>query len=117
MTVLAEFFARPLSGLFVSYDAQLLEMTCQAFRLYALSFLVAGFNIFGSAFFTALNNGILSAAISFLRTLVLQIAAILLLPLLFGLNGIWIALTVAEGLTLIVTVTLLCTKRKQYHYA
>ncbi len=117
MTVLAELFARPLSGLFVGYDAQLLEMTYSAFRLYALSFLVAGFNIFGSAFFTALNNGVLSAAISFLRTLVLQIAAIMLLPLLFGINGIWIALTVAEALTLIVTIALLAAKRKVYHYA
>ena len=92
-------------------------MTCTAFRLYSLSFLVAGFNIFGSAFFTALNNGVLSAVISFLRTLVLQIAAILILPVLFGENGIWIALAVAEALTLLVTTGLLIKKRKQYHYA
>ena len=117
MTILAEVLARPLSGLFVGYDAELFEMTCTAFRLYSLSFLVAGFNIFGSAFFTALNNGVLSAVISFLRTLVLQIAAILILPVLFGENGIWIALAVAEALTLLVTTGLLIKKRKQYHYA
>lgn len=117
MTILAEVLARPLSRLFVGYDAALFEMTCTAFQLYSLSFLVAGFNIFGSAFFTALNNGVLSAVISFLRTLVIQIAAILILPILFGANGIWIALAVAEALTLIVTAGLLIQKRKQYHYA
>lgn len=117
MTVLAELFAKPLSGLFVGYDAELFAMTCSAFQLYSLSFLVAGYNIFGSAFFTALNNGVLSAVISFLRTLVVQIAAITLLPLILGANGIWIALAVAEGLTLFVTVSLLIMKRKQYHYA
>ena len=117
MTILAEVLARPLSRLFVGYDAALFEMTCTAFQLYSLSFLVAGFNIFGSAFFTALNNGVLSAVISFLRTLVIQIAAILILPMLFGANGIWIALAVAEALTLIVTAGLLIQKRKQYHYA
>lgn len=117
MTALAELFAHPLSALFVGYDAELLAMTSTAFQLYALSFLVAGFNIFGSAFFTALNNGLLSAAISFLRTLVLQIAAILILPVFFGINGIWLALAVAEGLTLLVTAILLFVNRKRYHYA
>lgn len=117
MTVSAIILASPLSGLFVGYDAELFEMTCTAFRLYSLSFLVAGFNIFGSAFFTALNNGWLSALISFLRTLVLQVIAILLLPILIGSDGIWIALAVAEGLTLFVTVFLFAAKRKQYHYA
>ena len=117
MTVLAALFAKPRSGLFVGYDAELFAMTYSAFRLYSLSFLVAGFNIFGSAFFTALNNGVLSAVISFLRTLVFQIAAITLLPHILGTNGIWIALAVAEGLTLFVTASLLVMKRKQYHYA
>ena len=117
MTALAEILAHPLSGLFVGYDTKLLAITCSAFRLYSLSFLVAGFNIFGSAFFTALNNGVLSAVISFLRTLVFQVAAILILPALFGLGGVWIALVVAEGFTLFATVPLLAAKRKQYHYA
>lgn len=117
MTALAELFARPLAGLFVGYDPELAAMTRTAFRLYSLSFLVSGFNVFGSAFFTALNNGALSAIISFLRTLVFQVAAILILPALFGIEGIWIALVVAECLTLLVTVPLLVAKRKQYHYA
>lgn len=117
MTVLAEVLAHPLSGLFVGYDAELFSMTFTAFRLYSISFLIAGFNIFGSAFFTALNNGVLSAVISFLRTLVIQVAAILILPALLGINGIWIALTVAETLTLTVTAAFLVKKRKQYHYA
>lgn len=117
MTALAEILAKPLSSLFVGYDAELFAMTYTAFRLYSISFLVAGFNIFGSAFFTALNNGVLSAAISFLRTLVIQVAAILILPLILGTNGIWIALAVAEALTLIATSILLIVKRKQYHYA
>lgn len=117
MTVLAELMAKPLSGLFVGYDAELFAMTCTAFRLYSLSFLVAGFNIFGSAFFTALNNGVLSAVISIMRTLIIQIAAIQLLPIILGTNGIWIALAVAELLTLFITIPLLVKKRKQYHYA
>lgn len=117
MTVLAELMAGPLAQLFVGYDADLYAMTRSAFRLYSLSFLVSGFNVFGSAFFTALNNGAISAAISFLRTLVIQTAAILVLPRFLGINGIWIALLVAESLTLILTVSLLIAKRKQYHYA
>lgn len=117
MTVLAEVFARPLAAIFVGYDADLLAMTTLAFRLYSVSYLVSGFNIFGSAFFTALNNGLLSASISFLRTLVIQVAAILLLPVFLGVNGIWLALAAAEGLTLIVTLSFMIAKRKQYHYA
>ncbi len=117
MTALAELLASPLSRLFVGYDAELLAMTRTAFKLYSLSFLAAGFNIFGSAFFTALNNGLLSAVISFLRTLVFQVAAILILPALLGINGIWIALVAAEGVTLLVTFPLLAAKRRQYHYA
>ena len=80
-------------------------------------YLIAGFNIFGSSFFTALNNGGVSAAISFLRTLLFQIAAVLLLPMIFDIDGIWIAISVAELLTLCVTATFLITQRKKYHYA
>lgn len=114
---LAEAFAIPLSQIFVGYDAELLNLTCHAFRYYAFSFLVIGFNIFASAFFTALSNGIISAAISFLRTFVLQVAMIFLLPLIFELDGIWMAITVAESLTLIITIVFLVTQRKHYHYA
>ena len=82
-----------------------------------MSFLVSGFSIFGSAFFTALNNGAVSAAISFLRTLVFQIAAVLVLPLFLGIDGIWLAIVIAELLSLVVTCIFFATKRKRYHYA
>ena len=91
-------------------------MTVNALRLYALSFLVCGFNIFGSAFFTGLNNGTASALISFLRTLVLQVAAVLLLPRVLGIDGIWLAITAAEALTLLVTAALFLAGRRKHHY-
>ena len=116
MTVLGVGLAFPLSKLFVGYDAELLEMTTNGMRLYSLSFLLCGFNIFGSAFFTALNNGLISALISFLRTLVLQTTAILILPSLWGINGIWLAIVAAEGLTILVTIILLIKNRNIYHY-
>ena len=92
-------------------------MTEHGFRIYGLVYLISGFNIFGSSFFTALNNGGVSAAISFLRTLLFQIAAVTLLPILFGINGIWSSISVAELLTLCVTVTFFLTQKKKYHYA
>ena len=95
MTASSILLANPIAHLFVGYDAELCDMTVNALRIYALSFLVCGFNIFGSAFFTGLNNGTASALISFLRTLVIQVAAVLLLPKLLGINGIWLAITVA----------------------
>ena len=112
MTASSILLANPIAHLFVGYDAELCDMTVNALRIYALSFLVCGFNIFGSAFFTGLNNGTASALISFLRTLVIQVAAVLLLPKLLGINGIWLAITVAEALTLIVTETLFLLGRK-----
>lgn len=116
LTVLAILFSSPLSKIFVSYDAGLLELTVHGFRLYALSFLIMGFNVFGSAFFTAMNNGAISAVISFLRTLVLQILAILILPIFFKIDGLWLAVAAAETITLIITIAFFVTKRKQYHY-
>ena len=117
MTVSSIALASPIARIFVGYDAELCEMTVNALRLYALSFLVCGFNIFGSAFFTGLNNGTASALISFLRTLVLQVAAVLLLPELLGIDGIWLAITAAEALTLLVTAALFLAGRRKYHYA
>lgn len=114
---LAEILAVPLSRVFVGYDPELFAMTCHAFRYYAFSFLVIGINIFASSFFTALSNGMISAAISFLRTLVFQIAMIYLLPLFFQLDGIWMAITVAETLTLFITIACFIAQRKHYHYA
>ena len=116
LTAAAVGMAFPLSRIFVSYDADLLALTARGFRLYALSFLAMGFNIFGSAFFTALGNGVLSAAIAFLRTLLFQTAAIFVLPLFLGLDGIWLAVTAAEVLTLAVTVLFLLTQRRRYGY-
>ncbi len=117
LTAVAELFAGVLVGIFVRYDPELYAMTTHGFRLYALAFLMMGINVWGSAFFTALNNGAVSAAISFLRTLVFQIAAVLLLPLLLGINGIWLAVVVAEGLALLVTIAFFAAQRKRYHYA
>lgn len=117
MAVLGVCLAAPLARMFVGYDAELLTMTVTGMRLYSLSFLLCGFNVFGSAFFTALNNGALSALISFLRTLVIQTACILILPAVFGINGIWLAIVAAEGITLLVTAALLIKNRKRYHYA
>lgn len=117
LTALAEVLAAPLSKLFVGYDPELYTLTCHAFRLYAFSFLVTGFNIYGSAFFTALNNGGISATISFLRTLLFQVAMIYILPIFLDLDGIWLAVTVAECLTLVITVIFFVTQRKNYHYA
>ena len=115
--LLAQLLAHLLSMLFVGYDAALLTMTEHGFRIYGLVYLISGFNIFGSSFFTALNNGGVSAAISFLRTLLFKIAAVTLLPILFGINGIWSSISVAELLTLCVTVTFFLTQKKKYHYA
>lgn len=115
--ILAQLIARPLAAIFVGYDADLFSMTQNGFRIYCIAYLINGFNIYGSSFFTALNNGLISAAISFLRTLVFQLAAVLLLPLLLGINGIWSAVAVAELLTLGLTVTFFVRKRKKYHYA
>lgn len=116
MLALAIVLAKPLAMIFVSYDAALIELTVHAFMIFSFSFLFAGFSIFGSSFFTALNNGLVSAAISFLRTLVFQIAAVLILPLIFGLDGIWYSIVVAEVVSVIVTVIFLFAKRKKYEY-
>lgn len=116
LMLLAFVLSGPLAQFFVGYDTELLAMTRHGLRLYALAFLVSGFNIYGSAFFTALNNGLVSAVISFLRTLVFQMAAVLILPRLLGLNGIWLAILVAELLALGVTLQFFMRKKKVYHY-
>lgn len=117
LTLLAVGLSGSLSKIFVGYDEELFALTKHGFQLYSLSFLVTGFNIFGSAFFTALNNGAVSATISFLRTLLFQIIVVLILPIFLGINGIWLAIVVAELMALVVTVLFFITKRKQYHYA
>lgn len=113
---ISKLFATPLGKIFVGYDGVLLNMTVHAFGIYALSFLFSGFAIFGSAFFTALNDGLTSALISFLRTLLFQSAAVLLMPLIWGLDGIWYSVIAAEALAVLVTVIFMLGKRKKYKY-
>ena len=117
LTGAAELVSKPLAGVFVSYDPQLHDMTTRGFRIYILSFLLCGFNIFGSSFFTALNNGLISALISFLRTLVFQIAAVMILPMLFELDGIWWSVVAAEVGSMALTAFFMFKYRKRYHYA
>ena len=117
MTGLASLMAEPLANIFVGYDPALREMTARGFRIYILSFLLCGFNIFGSSMFTALNNGLISAVISFLRTLVCQIAAVMILPRLFGLDGIWFSVVAAELGAIALTAFFFLKYRKRYHYA
>lgn len=116
MVMASLLLSAPLSTLFVGYDAALLEMTKQGFLVYSLAFLFMGFSIFSSGFFTALNDGVTSAIISFFRTVVFQVAAVLLLPLLWGIDGIWWSIVVAEGLAVAVSAAFVIGKRKKYHY-
>lgn len=116
MFAAAELLARPLSLVFVSYDPQLLSVTLRGFAIYSFSFLFSGFAIFGSSFFTALNNGLVSALISFLRTLVFQVLAVLTFPLIWKLDGIWVSMVAAEVLAAGVSVVFWGAMRQKYHY-
>lgn len=116
LTILAIMLSSPLAKLFVGYDEELYELTRHAFSLFAYSFLLAGFNIFTSSFFTALNNGAVSAAISFMRTLIFQTSSVLILPIFLGVDGIWWAITVAEVFAFILSLIFLFAKREKYHY-
>ncbi|MDD3368917.1 MAG: MATE family efflux transporter [Lachnospiraceae bacterium] len=117
LTITAELLAYPLSHIFVGYDKALLDMTHRGFALYSIAFFFMGYSIYGSGFFTALNNGLVSALISFLRTLLFQILAVLLLPMIFGLDGVWTAIVVAEAAALFVTFFFLIKMRGKYKYA
>lgn len=116
MFAAGELLAYPFSKLFVGYDKGLMDMTLKAFRIFSLSFLFSGYAIFGSGFFTALNDGLTSAIISFLRTLVFQVMAVLLLPKLFGIDGIWFSVVAAELIAVLVIVCFIIGKRNRYHY-
>lgn len=116
MFAAALILARPLALLFVSYDTSLLDMTLRGFHIFSFSFLLCGFSIFGSSFFTALNDGLTSALISFLRTLLFQVAAVLIFPLIWKLDGIWFSIVAAEIMAICVTSFFLVTKQKKYHY-
>lgn len=116
MLGLAQLLAAPLAHVFVGYDQELFNMTVHAFRLFSFMFLFSGFNIFTSSFFTALNNGAISAAVSFLRTLVFQMAAVLILPVFFKLDGVWISVAFAEICAFVISIIFLVAKRKKYQY-
>ena len=116
MMALSVVLAQPLSSIFVGYDAELLSFTTNAMRIFSFAFIFSGINIFTSSFFTALNNGLISAAVSMCRTLVFQIACVFVLPLFWGVNGIWLSLIVAELLALIICVICLLTNKKKYQY-
>ena len=116
ITVASVVFAGPISKIYVGYDQGLFELTVMAFRLFSLSYLIAGYNIYASAFFTALNNGFVSAVISFARTLLFQIVCVFALPAIFGKGAIWLSITVAETFALVVSVAFIVSKNKRYHY-
>lgn len=116
MFVAGELLSWPLAKIFVGYDAELMDMTVNAFYIFSFSFLFFGFSVFGSSFFTALGDGLTSAAIAFLRTLVFQIAAVMLLPLIFGLTGIWASIVAAEIVSVAVMAVFFAIKRKKYGY-
>ncbi len=113
---IAELLAEPLAMIYVGYDRGLLDMTLRAFLIYSFSFLFSGFSIFGSSFFTALNDGLVSATISFLRAFVFQVIAVLVFPLIWELDGIWFSIVGAEVMAVLVTFLLIVGKRKKYHY-
>lgn len=116
ITLASVFLAGPIANIYVGYDKGLYDLTVMAFRLFATSYLIVGYNIYASAFFTALNNGLVSAAISFLRTLLFQIVCIFALPLLFGKQAIWLSITVAEAFALVMSAVFIFTQNKKYHY-
>ena len=116
MTVLAFTLAGTLAKVFVGYDVELFTMTKHAFRIFSLTFIFSGFTIFASSFFTALNNGGISAAISFLRTFIFKMAAVLIMPLFWGLDGIWWSVTAAEVFALVISFIFLVVYRKKYKY-
>ena len=113
---LSQILAQPLSAIFVGYDKELLSLTVRGMKLFCISFIMMGLNIFGSSFFTALNNGLISGVIAFVRTLVFQLISVLTLPLLLGVDGIWLSVVIGETASLILTIIFIATKRKKYHY-
>ena len=116
MVVIGELLNIPFARFFVGYDDGLMNLTVTGFRIFVLSFPLMGYAIFSSGFFTALNDGLTSAIISFLRTAVFQVAAVLLLPLLWGIDGVWASIIAAELMAVVFSVMFLIIKRKKYGY-
>lgn len=116
MLIISRIASPMLVKIFVGYDAELYNLTCHAFKIYSFAFLIMGYSVFGSSFFTALNNGGVSAAISFIRTFIFETGSVLLLPIIFGSDGIWGAVVAAEIAAAIVTTAFLAANRKKYNY-
>ena len=116
MVLASQALALPLSKFFVGYDVDLMHMTASGFRIFGLSFLFMGYAIYASGFFTALSDGLTSALIAFLRTLVFQVAAVLILPRIWEVTGIWLSIVVAEFMAVVLSAIFLLLKRKKYHY-
>ena len=116
MFIIGEFLSKPIAFIFVGYDNNLMEMTLRAFMIYSFSFLFSGFGVFGSSFFTALNDGLTSALIAFMRILVFQVVSVLIFPIFWGVNGIWFSIVDAEILATIMTAFFIIRKQKKYHY-
>lgn len=114
--ILTRILARPLCELFVGYDRELFDVTYRAYNIFSFIYLVSGIPVFGSSFFTALNNGLISALIAFIRSFIIEASCIMLLPLVFGVDGIWISIVVAEVMATIMTILFLIAKRKKYNY-
>ena len=116
MFAAGELLSKPIAMLFVGYDQGLMDMTQRAFMIYSFSFLFSGFGVWGSSFFTALNDGVVSALIAFMRILVFQVASVLIFPLIWQLDGMWFSIVGAEFMAAIVTALFLIGKQKKYHY-
>lgn len=116
MVILGELLCVPMADIFVSYDSGLRSLTISGFRIFAISFIFIGFGIFSSGFFTALNDGVTSAIISFVRTMIFECAAVMLLPLIWEINGVWISVIVSEFLAVVLGIVFLITKQKKYQY-
>ena len=116
LSIIAQLLAGTLAKIFVGYDQNLYVLTVHAFRIFSFAFILTGFNIFSSSFFTALNNGAISALIAFLRTLVFQLGSVLMLPLIISVDGIWLAICVAEVFATAISLFFMITKQKVYHY-
>ena len=116
MVLIANLLSKPFAYIFTSYDEELLTITSNALKIYAFSFLLTGINIFTSNLFTALNNGLISAIISMLRTLVFQIGSVLILPLILDLNGIWCAVLVSEIMSFTIGRIFVLAYKKKYQY-
>lgn len=116
MTAMSELAAHGIARVFVGYDENLCAITTHATRIYMLSFLFCGFNMFASAWFTALNNGVVSAIAAFVRTLIFELASVFVLPLFFGIEGIWLSVNLAELLALALSAALIVSYRKRYGY-